>query len=156
MAAGITQNCLPPQERARPGGDGRGGILCLPTGRGADEKPPSCRRAMRSGPDWAYSRLRRPRTGPPPTSRPKSRIRRGHRAKLGKIAQPLRAALTGRSVRRRIRRVHALGRAETIARLKDQRLTMLSLSVHPPLWQPSYCMWRPLWCIAIWRCDAME
>ena len=42
-------------------------------------------------------------------------------AKLGKIAQPLRAALTGRSVSPPVFDVmHALGRAETIARLKDQ------------------------------------
>jgi glutamyl-tRNA synthetase len=42
-------------------------------------------------------------------------------AKLGKVAQPLRAALTGRSVSPPVFDVmHALGRAETIARLKDQ------------------------------------
>ena len=42
-------------------------------------------------------------------------------AKLGKIAQPLRAALTGRSISPPVFDVmHALGREETIARLKDQ------------------------------------
>ena len=42
-------------------------------------------------------------------------------AKLGKIAQPLRAALTGRSISPPVFDVmHALGRQETIARLKDQ------------------------------------
>jgi glutamyl-tRNA synthetase len=42
-------------------------------------------------------------------------------AKLGKVAQPLRAALTGRSVSPPVFDVmHALGRAETVARLKDQ------------------------------------
>ena len=42
-------------------------------------------------------------------------------AKLGKVAQPLRAALTGRSVSPPVFDVmHALGRAETIARLTDQ------------------------------------
>jgi glutamyl-tRNA synthetase len=41
--------------------------------------------------------------------------------KLGKVAQPLRAALTGRSVSPPVFDVmHALGRAETIARLRDQ------------------------------------
>ncbi|HWV81292.1 MAG TPA: glutamate--tRNA ligase [Hyphomicrobiaceae bacterium] len=42
-------------------------------------------------------------------------------AKLGKVAQPLRAALTGRSVSPPVFDVmHALGREETIARLGDQ------------------------------------
>ena len=42
-------------------------------------------------------------------------------AKLGKVAQPLRAALTGRSVSPPVFDVmHALGRTETIARLGDQ------------------------------------
>jgi glutamyl-tRNA synthetase len=42
-------------------------------------------------------------------------------AKLGKVAQPLRAALTGRAVSPPVFDVmHALGREETIARLKDQ------------------------------------
>jgi glutamyl-tRNA synthetase len=42
-------------------------------------------------------------------------------AKLGKVAQPLRAALTGRSVSPPVFDVmHALGRKETIARLGDQ------------------------------------
>ena len=42
-------------------------------------------------------------------------------AKLGKVAQPLRAALTGRTVSPPVFDVmHALGREETIARLKDQ------------------------------------
>ena len=42
-------------------------------------------------------------------------------AKLGKVAQPLRAALTGRSVSPPVFDVmHALGRQETIARLGDQ------------------------------------
>jgi glutamyl-tRNA synthetase len=42
-------------------------------------------------------------------------------AKLGKVAQPLRAALTGRSISPPVFDVmHALGREETIARLKDQ------------------------------------
>jgi glutamyl-tRNA synthetase len=41
-------------------------------------------------------------------------------AKLGKVAQPLRAALTGRSISPPVFDVmHALGREETIARLKD-------------------------------------
>jgi glutamyl-tRNA synthetase len=42
-------------------------------------------------------------------------------AKLGKVAQPLRAALTGRSVSPPVFDVmHALGRDETLSRLKDQ------------------------------------
>jgi glutamyl-tRNA synthetase len=42
-------------------------------------------------------------------------------AKLGKIAQPLRAALTGRAVSPPVFDVmHALGAEETLARLREQ------------------------------------
>ena len=50
-------------------------------------------------------------------------VRRGNRLKFGKVAQPLRAALTGRTVSPPVFDVmQALGREETFARLKDQAL----------------------------------